>query len=87
MAIHWFQVADVYAPRDAADAKRTLDEYRRFNEDFQAKGVLLEQLRQRVYELTLNRDSVPGMLEIETQLAQLGQCSNVVQLLSSCQVL
>ena len=60
------------APRDAAEAKRKLDEYRKFNDDFQSRGVLLEQLRQRVYELTANRDSVPGMLDIETQLAQLG---------------
>ena len=62
----------MYAPRDASDAKRKLQDYRQFNEEFQSKGVLLEQLRQRVYELTANRDSVPGMLEIETQLAQLG---------------
>ena len=60
------------APRDAAEAKRKLEEYRKFNDDFQSRGVLLEQLRQRVYDLTANRDSVPGMLDIETQLAQLG---------------
>ena len=66
------------APRDAAEAKRKLDEYRKFNDDFQSRGVLLEQLRQRVYELTANRDSVPGMLDIETQLAQLGMLVTLI---------
>jgi len=42
----------------------------------------LEQLRQRVYELTAKKEAVPGMLDIETQLAQLGVCSVLLVLIN-----